>query len=66
MDGVISGNHTDWNEQIARNGEKIMINFGLGFLFGGMAGVLITSLCIASSHNDLDINDDNDKETSDE
>lgn len=43
-----------------------MINFGLGFLFGGMTGVLITSLCIASSHNDLDINDDNDKETSDE
>lgn len=32
-----------------------MINFGLGFLFGGMAGVLITSLCIASSHNDLNI-----------
>lgn len=34
-----------------------MINFGLGFLFGGMAGVLITSLCIASSHNDLNIKD---------
>ncbi len=32
-----------------------MINFGLGFLFGGMVGVLITSLCIASSHNDLNI-----------
>lgn len=32
-----------------------MINFGLGFLFGGMTGVLITSLCIASSHNDLNI-----------
>lgn len=41
-----------------------MINFVLGFLFGGMVGVLITSLCIASSHNDLNINDD--KETSDE
>lgn len=51
-------NCTEWR--------KKMINFGLGFLFGGMAGVLITSLCIASSHNDLDINDDNDKETSDE
>ena len=35
-----------------------MINFGVGFLFGGMVGVLITALCMASSHNDLDIKND--------
>lgn len=35
-----------------------MINFGLGFLLGGMIGVLITALCTASSHSDLNIKSD--------
>ena len=34
-----------------------MISFGLGFLIGAMVGVFITSICIASSNNDLDIKD---------
>ena len=31
-----------------------MINFGVGFLFGGMVG----ALCMTSSHNDLNIKND--------
>ena len=32
-----------------------MISFGLGFLLGGMSGVLITTLCVISSRNDWNI-----------
>ena len=35
-----------------------MIEAGIGFLVGVMAGVVVTSVCVISSNNDIEKNND--------
>lgn len=35
-----------------------MIEAGVGFLVGAMVGVVITALCVISSNNDIEKNND--------